>query len=165
MSVFQPVHIVPFSGSLLSDSFSLSIKHNKKSTKITMRMFIPNVNTCDFPHTISILETYFPEVLETQCFNDENLPFCEEVKKTEIGHLFEHVLLEKIYQLKKEKGDINICVKGYTEWNWQNEAHGTFHISINSSYDEKELFSKAVKFSLALMKAIVFKKENRLLTM
>lgn len=156
MSVFASTHIMPVTGSLLQDLFSLSIKHNKKNTKIIMKMLMGKVYTSDFPMTLEKLEAFYPEVLETQCFNEGNLPFYEEVQRTEMGHLFEHILIERIFQLKKEMGFKRICVRGYTDWNWKKDEWGTFHITIFSNEKEKEIFAKAMSDAIFVMKKVLF---------
>ncbi len=160
MSVFSPHFIVPTTGSLLSPYYSLSIKHNRRTTKIIMKMFTQSVTTEDFPHTFSILQSAFPQVFNTQCFNEFNLPFSEEVKKTELGHLFEHILIEMLYLLKIEQGQINPCVKGYTDWDWVREEQGTFRITINSGREDMDLFREAVQEALVIMEYIMRKGER-----
>src|SRR5579859_7486648 len=77
-----------------SNLFTLSVTHYKNRTQLLMALNIISVSTKDFPNTFDLLEKFLPSILYSQCFNDEKIPFCQEVKQTEIGHLFEHILLE-----------------------------------------------------------------------
>src|SRR3989344_4488342 len=87
--------------------FDLAIRHRRVQTMITMELSIPSVTTKDFPQTFAILQKRLPSVLQSQCFNEENIPFLLEVKTTEIGHLFEHILLEYLCELKLRQGYSN----------------------------------------------------------
>ncbi len=113
------------------------------------------INTADIPHVFDVLKNFLPSVLTTECFNDENLPFFQEVKKTEIGHLFEHILLEYMCQSKIAKGYKSAVYSGRTRWNWKRDPKGLFHIHISCSLKDHDLLPAALKKSIALMKIIL----------
>lgn len=135
--------------------FSLNIQHNKHTTLILMSLFTPVVNTVDIPETLQILQTLFPTVLKTRCFNDKNLPFDKEVVQTEIGHLFEHILLEYLCIYKIQSGCDCAKFKGFTDWNWKLNPWGTFSITINCGYRDLKIFSKALEKSIELTQFIL----------
>lgn len=113
------------------------------------------VNTSDIPSTYDVLQYFLPGVLNTECFNDQGLPFSREVKKTEIGHLFEHILLEYMCQLKIGKGYKSAIYAGRTKWNWERDPRGVFHIRINCTLKDADIFPPALEKSIKLMKIIL----------
>src|SRR5579862_8893482 len=74
--------------------FSLAITQKRTSTQIIMDVLYNQLNTSEIPYLLDVLQENLPSVLLTTCYNDLNLPFSVEVRNTEIGHLFEHILLE-----------------------------------------------------------------------
>src|ERR1700737_3152384 len=106
--------------------FTLAIIQRTNFTKIIMQS--PNyINTGEIPFIVDQLKEYLPNVLMTQCYNEDNLPFALEVRNTEIGHLFEHILLEYLCQLKIAKGFAKAEFAGRTRWNWIKDPRGKFH--------------------------------------
>ena len=138
----------------LQDLFLLQIKHDKTYTRIDMRALSSTVNTIDLPQTFMILKKELPSILKSKCFNDKNLTFSREVRQTEIGHLFEHILLEYLCIQKLSLGFNHATYSGVTNWNWTEEAWGTFHITIDTGNEDEFLFVKALEKSTELMKKI-----------
>jgi hypothetical protein len=145
-----------------NELFSLDINPRKKSTKITMKMLTSVITTDKIPATYSILKSHLPSILRSKCFNENNFRFSKEVKCTEIGHLFEHILLEYLSQFKFAQGHKNPIFNGLTSWNWKKEERGTFHIKIDAGLDDKEIFSLAMKRSTDLLTFILQKAENNI---
>src|SRR5260221_1214377 len=85
---------------IVEDLFSLAIIQKRTRTKITMDLLYNQINTKKIPLITDLLKENLPSVLATICYNDLNLPFHVEVLNTEIGHLFEHILLEYLCQSK-----------------------------------------------------------------
>lgn len=140
----------------ITNYYSLNLSQKKTRLHITMKLFGNIVNTGSIPHTVSILKKELPSVLHTQCFNDEGLPFIREVKKTEIGHLFEHILLEYLCLLKLASGRRIATFKGNTNWNWERDARGTFHITINAGEKDAHLMPKAMDAAISLLNSIIY---------
>jgi hypothetical protein len=128
-----------------SELFSLFHVQTVKNIHLIMKIHGDIVNTRDLPNTISYLRQYCPNVLQTECFNELNLPFNEEVKKTELGHLFEHLLLSYICKYQYLDNQLKLIVDGKTCWNWKEEPRGTFHIYISADNNDSFLFMKACK--------------------
>ena len=121
-----------------------------------MKLFIPVVNTRDLPHTDQFLKENFPSVLTTECFNDDNLPFNIEVKATELGHLFEHILLDQLCLIKLSSGDYHQAMfTGRTDWDWGRDQRGIFHITISVSESENYLLARAIKKTVALTESLI----------
>lgn len=137
------------------DFFLLQIKHNKTHTTIDMKVLSSIVNTIDLPQTFMILKRELPSILRSKCFNDKNFTFSREVKQTEVGHLFEHILLEHLCIQKLSLGFNKATYSGITNWNWKEEDWGTFHITINTGSKDELLFAKALEKSAKLMKKIM----------
>ncbi len=138
----------------LQQRYLFQVTHTPYTTKILMFCKNSIINTEDLPTIYEDLNKFFPSVLSTKCFNDKNLPFDIEVRKTEIAHLFEHILIEYIFQKKFEKGEKNIKVKGLTEWNWMNEPYGTYNLLINVGKNEKDVFDYAFNQTILLFEEL-----------
>lgn len=137
-----------------SPYFTLSLTQLTSQTKLHMQVLVPIVNTRHLPHTYTFLEKNFPEVLRTQCFNDLNLPFRKEVKATEMGHLFEHILLVNICQLIVSSGRKKVVVNGVTEWNWMKEPEGVFHILVDIGKKDFNFLVEALKKTIELFERL-----------
>jgi hypothetical protein len=66
-----------------------------------------------------------PTLTDHRCINRHGLPFTEELNDTELGHVFEHVVLELLSQRE-------IYARGQTTWNWERDAIGTYQVTISS---------------------------------
>lgn len=141
---------------LVSDLFLLFINHNKCTTHITMRVLTQNINTITLPHTYGVLKKSLPSILASDCYNNEQLPFSKEVKQTEIGHLFEHILLEYLCILKMSQGHDSATFRGKTSWNWKKDKFGTFRIKINAGQTIMPLFKEALQKSTYLLETIMY---------
>lgn len=135
--------------------FSLEVMQKTTSTKIIMQSHHKHVNTGYIPFVDEILEKHLPTVLLTQCFNDENLPFAMEVKSTEIGHLFEHILLEYLCQIKIAKGAQSAVFSGKTSWNWLKDPRGKFHIRLTCGSRDADILPLALEKTIHLMKIVL----------
>ena len=120
-----------------------------------MECVCPVVNTDQLPATFQILRQFLPTILRSKCFNDENKPFFREVLQTEVGHLFEHMLLEYMCKIKVSRGLRKVCVSGVTNWNWRRERYGTFNITIRVGREESEIFLEAFNRSMNLFNVIL----------
>ena len=137
-----------------SDLFSLSVTQSDKNTEMTMYLHTPFVNTRELPDTIPVLQETLPSIFSTTCFNGINLSFYQEVKKTEIGHLFEHILLSYLCELQDDTGK-EITYRGETCWNWKQDTFGTFHITVTIGEQNSTLFFRALHRSITLMETIL----------
>ncbi len=120
-----------------------------------MNLFDDIVNTSAIPETLFILKQHLPSILMAQCFNDEEIPFAIEVQKTELGHLFEHILLEYLCKLKLANGSTEASFSGRTYWNWKKDPRGTFHIVIRTGYANAAIFPLALEQTIQLMKILL----------
>ena len=120
-----------------------------------MKMLIPTISTVTLPATLPILRSKLPGVLLTECFNAQNLPFIKEVMNTEIGHLYEHILLQNILESKLEKGHRRFEVVGETEWDWKKEETGTFNLRLNVGANETEILNPCLLKTNELVELIL----------
>ncbi len=141
--------------SFIGDSFYLTINQEINSSYIVMGLYTPIVNTRYLPQTTAILKRLCPSVLLTKCFNEDNLPFAKEVKKTEIGHLFEHLLLEFICLEKIKGGQGTVAHNGRTDWNWVEDIEGVFHIYVDSGWADEPYFSRALEKTMSVVEQIL----------
>jgi hypothetical protein len=135
--------------------FSLQILQKTSSTNIIMQSYQEHVSTGHIPFIEELLRKHLPTVLLTQCFNEEQLPFALEVKSTEIGHLFEHILLEYLCQLKIAKGAQSAVFSGRTSWNWIKDPRGKFHIRLTCGKKDADILPFALEKTINLMKIIL----------
>ena len=138
-----------------SPLFDLRIGQTGKVTAIDMQVHGLVVNTSEIPETLNFLEENYPGVLRTQCFNDKNLPFSTEVIQTEIGHLFEHILIDNLCALKIRSGAKSAIFNGTTSWNWQQNPYGSFQIWIDVGREELELLIEGLKITIDLTKKLM----------
>lgn len=147
---------------IVENLFSLGVTQKKYSTTIRMQLLSSQLNTNDIPFISELLKQHLPSVLRTECFNDENLPFALEVKNTEIGHLFEHILLDYLCQLKVAKGSADAVFAGRTKWNWFRDPKGMFHINLNCGFQDADILPLALERTIALMRIILLSKQTSL---
>ncbi len=140
---------------IIDNLFSLNITQKNSSTKIIMQLYGTEVNTSNIPYIVDLLHMKLPNVLLTKCFNDDNLPFRDEVRNTEIGHLFEHILLEYLCQLKIAKGYNRASYAGRTRWNWVKDPKGKFHIHLTCGVKDADILPLAVQKTVDLMKIVM----------
>jgi hypothetical protein len=138
-----------------SPLFNLKIRQTSRVTVIDMQLGVSFVNTCDIPGTLEFLQQNYPSVLKTQCFNEKNLPFAVEVNETEIGHLFEHLLIDNLCSLKIKSGAKKASFNGTTSWNWQENPRGFFQIWIDIGREDLELLISALKQTINLTSLLI----------
>lgn len=138
-----------------SPLFDLSVRQYPNRTHILMQLHSSFVNTCCFPQTLPLLKNELPSVLTTECFNENKLPFAKEVVQTEIGHLFEHLLLENLYMFAKTNRKTQLEFNGITSWNWETEPWGLFHVKIDAGYKNMLKFKSALTKSILLTEKIM----------
>ncbi len=140
---------------LLSPYFSLNLNQQIDQVVIKMEVLTSVMNTAELPETYHILRQLLPRVLKTRCFNPGNLSFSKEVKQTEIGHLFEHILLEYLCQAKLASGLDEVTVRGDTSWDWINTSRGTFKITINSALEDSQILAESLTKTIKLANLIM----------
>lgn len=135
--------------------FLLEIDQKLNGTGIKMKLFTGYLNTQNLPNTRSLLKKVLPSVLGSKCFNEKNLAFDEEVRSTEIGHLFEHILLEYLTKLKKFYEGKHVSFSGVTSWDWTRNEHGVFHITVSAGARDAKIFEEALIMSIQLLNKII----------
>lgn len=112
------------------------------------------VSTSHYPNTVKTLSELMPHVLDTDCGNYKDLPFAEEVKKTELAHLFEHILIQKMTDLKDAKGE-NAIYSGLTSWDWEVNPQGTFDVWISATEKDKDILDQALLEAVNVFNAVL----------
>lgn len=139
-----------------SDEFSLTLSLGNNRSTLVMQIHGKNVHTGSYPNTSVILKKLLPGVLKTTCFNDDHLPFYLEVKRTELAHLFEHILLQYLCLEKKRLHAItDISYTGRTAWNWDKEPFGLFHIHVDIGNKDERILMEALRKSIVLFTTII----------
>jgi hypothetical protein len=153
MTIISNNNINPYM--LNANLYQLAVRKSNQETNIKMSLLTNYYHTNSLPNTHSILEDALPAVLRTECYNDSNLPFSEEVRNTEIGHLFEHILLEYLCQMKISNGYKKASFRGLTSWNWRKDAKGTYHITIQAKPEDTLFFKEALRRTIKLVNKII----------
>src|SRR5579859_3857032 len=110
-----------------------------------------HINTRTIPSAVSVLNKHLPVIFECKCFNEENKNFRQESKQTELGHLFEHIMLEYLCMAKLADGRNEATYEGVTSWNWLKEKEGTFNIEITAGMEDLKFIRKAFRRSTKLL--------------
>ena len=118
-----------------------SVTFFPRHTRITMR-FRHHLYSSQVPNLATALLTMLPSLRKHLCSNRSGLRFEEELTDTELGHVFEHVILA----ILARRG---VCTGGHTTWNWQRDPIGTYHVTIGTG---KKLL---VKEGLLIAQAIL----------
>ena len=146
--------ILPLKQTPHSPYFDFVVSQRLDHAEITIQFFTNYLTTTHIPGTISLLEVMLPRIFTHKCYNDQNQSFKKEVSNTELGHLFEHILLEFLCASKYKKGQPITPLKGLTEWNWKQDPKGIFHIYLNSVGSDEELLHKSIAHTANLMNTI-----------
>ena len=139
---------------LTNDNFRLRFGFEEDGVTIDLNVLGEVLNTRQIPNIYPLLFTILPSILRNRCFNDENLPFCEEVGRTELGHLFEHILLEYMCILKSRKTK-NVSFSGKTYWEKSEAPAKNFTIKISCSLSDIPFFLKSLDQSVKAMNLIL----------
>jgi hypothetical protein len=88
-----------------------------------------------------------------RCFNQNDYDFSQEVRSTQLPHLFEHILLEYLCDCAYQKGNANVTYRGETSWNWQLDPRGTFTVTIDTA--DQNLLKETLPQSIELFNRII----------
>lgn len=142
------------------EHYSLELNFSQNFLKISMQVKSAYANTKSLPSTYSFLEKNFPGVLFTECFNAQNLPFHHEVKETEFGHLFEHIFIEQLKNIKVKNGHEKVVINGRTDWDWNINPHGLFEIFIDAGTYEDQHIEEALMETNNLVALLISSHNN-----
>lgn len=146
MPALQQIHSSP--------AFTLDISFNADSALIGMQVHSSHVTTDTIPNTKSLLKQFCPSVLKTRCFNDLDLPFDKEVMNTELGHLFEHILIDYLCEEAISDGAKSAKFNGTTKWNWNKQPRGFFEINISLEKAQAKLLTQAMARTIEVMESL-----------
>jgi hypothetical protein len=138
----------------------ISLRQTAKKMVIDLYISHGQITTEHMPHVKSILQTKLPSILLSKCFNSKNLPFAKEVEATELGHAFEHILLEYLCLTKMSLGCQEARFSGITSWNWNRKKYGTFSITIGIEKEDALLISPALQKTIRLFEEILTTEQN-----
>jgi hypothetical protein len=140
---------------ILSDLYKMQIAFQDEAFQIKLLMLTPYVNTSKLNHTYSFFEKNLPSILRSKCYNESNYPFYREIINTELGHLFEHMLLENLCKQKLLHGHKKATFAGNTSWNWKEEKMGVFNITINIKNEDRIYLNAAMKETIDLFQKLL----------
>lgn len=135
---------------------TLNIALKPDRSKVIMSVRVPEelVATDVLPHTLTFLETHCSSVLCTKCFNPGKLSFREEVTDTELAHLFEHIILDLLVQVKVNLGAEDACFSGETRWDWRIDPVGTFEIELGVPKKDQYLLDLVLPRAIELIEEL-----------
>lgn len=138
-----------------SSAFELKYSFENDTMTLYLQILLPHVSTSAVPHAIKFLTQHSPGVLRTKCFNDAGLPFFIEAKNTELGHLFEHLLLDQLCYKKISNGHESAEFRGITQWDWENEPYGSFRITIHLPSEDLSFFAKSLQSTITIFEKFI----------
>lgn len=142
---------------LKTASLNLEAKSDGASINLDVQFFSSPITTKKYQSILAILDQRLPSIFNNKCFNDKNLPFRDEVCATPLGHLFEHILLEYLCDELEMCGKVRIKVRGETQWNWNQDPIGTYHIILNGALVNRSQLLRALNQTISLMDEIMHK--------
>ncbi len=151
--------------SLTSPYFSLSFADSPATITFTIMLYGDEVTTTQMPFIRQMLKKDLPTIFRSKCFNEENIPFYKEVISTELGHLFEHILLEYLCLAKINTGFSEATFSGMTRWNWNRDPYGTFHIEIGIDEQDKVFLTQALSKTMTLFQKILLYPRTQIVTL
>ncbi|HSX57905.1 MAG TPA: hypothetical protein VLE47_01370 [Candidatus Saccharimonadales bacterium] len=137
-----------------SQNFFLYKRTSGTNLYLVMQLLTGFVKTDKLPKTKMILRESLPQIFLNECFNEESLCFSKEVENTEIGHLFEHILLQNLLQ-KNLSNEQELEINGETFWNWKKETIGKFHIQIEGKNLKERSLQPSIDDSISLLEKII----------
>ena len=141
--------------------FNYLITQRPDHAEIVIQFHTSFYTTRSIPATIPLLESTLPRIFSHKCFNNQNWSFKKEAKQTELGHLFEHIILEYLCVYKFLEGCSNIKLKGLTEWNWEQDPEGIFYISLNSVMNDSNHLTQATEKAAKIMEKLLDMSQTR----
>jgi hypothetical protein len=125
----------------------------KSAHQIHLHLSLVNtkLTTKSYPKTVEILNRQLPGIFSCKCFNNEKRSFRKEAKNTEVGHLFEHILMENLINLHPV---VHTC-RGETRWDWQRNPLGTFEIELNTLEGYQVVWQEVLLRSMKIFDAIL----------
>jgi hypothetical protein len=139
----------------LSEHFDLHYTATEVLTVMEMKLRIPELTTAELPKTYHVLNTHLPSIFQCQCFNDKKIPFSKEVLQTEIGHLYEHIVLEYLCDEYCKHALKPTTFSGVTSWDWIKNPKGTFTIELSVGKKQEQLLNKALIKAAQLLNEII----------
>lgn len=136
-----------------SNNFRVTGMQMAEKVMLVQEIYNPAIYTKDLPATVEVLSKNVPSIFANRCYNGRKFSFKKEVENTEVGHLFEHLILECLKILafgKYGKADF----KGQTFWDWKTEKERKFNIVVYSDQNYKDIFEIALKRAVVIMEEI-----------
>lgn len=126
------------------------VSHENGLLKIEIVFRTRSFKTYGRPELVQYVLSRVPSLLTCRCINEKHLEFSDEIWNTEFGHLFEHILLEYISQIKADLHHIYEKVSGTTSWNWTKTPRGHFIIEIRPGFVTDAILSEALNKTINL---------------
>jgi hypothetical protein len=120
----------------------------ERIVKLTVEMpDLERYTTDKVPHLPRLLLKMFPHLEHHSCDNGRGYTFRKEAEATEIPHLLEHLIIELQGQALHHE-----VLKGETQWNWQVDVRGRFHVYVQ--YENELLVLAAIRLAEKIINAL-----------
>src|SRR5688500_15677998 len=98
-----------------NNNYNLNYNLTSSGIELDMSLLGEKTNTKELDNVYKKIISQLPSVLLNKCFNPKKLAFRNEVRETELGHLFEHLLIENMCILKSQTYR-DVIFEGKTYW-------------------------------------------------
>jgi len=113
----------------------------ERRIRLTVEMPDPDhFLTSQVPHLAEGLFRLFPHLRHHKCDNSGGHAFRRECRRTEIPHLFEHLIIELQAQVQPAE-----VLRGETRWNWRVDPRGRFYVFVD--YENELLAVGAIRLA------------------
>lgn len=136
-----------------SNNFQFWLNENRSQVQMTIQFPEDCWSTSALPSTTKFLKKHRPSVFNCQCFNENKHSFAHEVKNTELAHLFEHLVIDEMRNLKAKTYDAEF--EGETAWDWHRHPIGSFKITFKLSQGDAKYFQPALIKSVQTLEKLI----------
>ncbi|GAB4452677.1 MAG: hypothetical protein OHK0029_04040 [Armatimonadaceae bacterium] len=128
----------------------ISVLPEIKRIKLIVQMPDPDrFLTSQVPHLPRLLFRLLPRLGSHTCHNDYGHSFRRECRETEIPHVFEHLIIELQLLAQQNPED---RLSGETEWNWQIDPRGFYHVSVD--YENELLAIASIRLAERIINSL-----------
>ncbi len=119
----------------------ICVNPEARRMRLTVEMPDPDrILTSQAPHLPQTLFRLFPHLAKHKCDNGQGYTFRRKCCKTEIPHLFEHLIIE----LQAQAQPVEV-LRGETQWNWRIDPRSRFYVFVD--YENELLAVGAIRLS------------------
>lgn len=138
------------------DLFTGGLKLKTNQVIIDLQINVDFTTTQEIQPLCDLLQANVPHIFDCKCFNQNKLAFTHEVKQTELGHLYEHILLEYLVDLKYKQTKKQATFSAWTSWDWYKNPRNSYRIELEIKSSDYAILYQAIKKTHTLMELIIY---------